>query len=117
MRTATIADWVQSLSIVARSLLATWLLVLGMGNLIAGRLITLGGGWLAWGLRVVLFEPLGILAVLACGVVAWPRSRFSAYISEALARRRYAAAVGVVLALGAILEITRWLARQAVVSG
>lgn len=110
------AAWAQSRSVLARAATAAALVLAGTASLVAGRLVTLSGGWSAWAVRLVFLEPLGIAAVLAGGMIAWPKSRLSVYVSSAVAHRRYASAAGVVVALAVILEIFRWCARQAVLT-
>jgi hypothetical protein len=110
------AAWAEARSAFARTLTALALVLAGTASLVAGNVVTWSGGWSSWAVRLLLLEPLGIAAVLAGGMVAWPRSRLSVYVSSALAQRRYASAAGVIVALGVVLELFRWFARQAVLS-
>ncbi len=110
------AAWVDALSVVGRSLLMVVFATGAVTCLVGGRLATLTDGWVAWVMRLVVLEPLGVLAILAADMVAYPRSRLSVYLSTALARRRYGSVAFIIVSLGAILEGLRWWVRQLVSS-
>jgi hypothetical protein len=103
---------IEALSGAQRSLLTLLFAVAGVALLVAGRLAVVTDGWVAWLITLALLEPVGVLAILAAGVVADPTSRLSLYLNRALARRQYGSAVLVVVSLGAILEGVRWCVRE-----
>jgi hypothetical protein len=111
-----LASWIDALSVAKRALVAGTLAVASASALVMGRLLTLNGDLSAWIVRVLLFEPAGMLSILAAYIVAFPTAPLSVYLSSALARRRYASAAVVVLSLGLILEVVRWSAQQFVLS-
>jgi hypothetical protein len=106
------AAWIAALPVLRRALLSTGLAVASIALLVFGRILTLNGGRAAWALRAILLEPAGILAILGAYAVAEPRSRFSLYLSSALAQGRIGAAAWVVASLGLILEAVRWWTYQ-----
>ena len=110
------AAWLATLPVPRRAMLSLGLTFGSIVFLVLGRILTFGGGWAAWALRAIVLEPVGIVGILGAYAAAEPRSRFSLDVSRALAQRRYGAAAAVLLSLGLILELVRWVARQAMLA-
>jgi hypothetical protein len=107
-----LAGRVEELSFTARVLLTVLFGAGGIACLVLGRLIVLHDGLASWFTRLLLFEPAGLLGVLAGSIVAFPRSRLSCYLSTSLARRKYLSAAFVTVSLVVIFEGVRWFVSE-----
>ena len=110
------AAWLAAMPGLRRATIALGLTFGSIGFLVLGRILTMRGGWVAWTLRGVLLEPIGILAILGAYAAAEPRSPFSVYVSNAIERRRIWSAVAVIVALAVVLEMFRWGTREMMVA-